>query len=429
MKKLLIITMVCITLFSCGKQENSPTPVYSESLDETDAKSSIESETESNNLYETENLVTKTIGNVEYQIPENWDKSCKNDGGYTYYYDDGLILMVYNEKFEGMLPIDELSESQKDEYKQSLMEGMKTGFDKYEEISNSIYLGKQHLFLYQADVELQNIQYKLNEYVVCGNDEIYSLGFLVSDDSKKDYKREIRALGQSITLNQIQETDNSNENSNSEVISQLKELYKQQASDLDYSESDSKTYFEIVLKSSKELSKRGEGAELEEFVGDTLFNPFVLSAGYLCNNYDDDTEYGKVGNMAFDLIGYIVAKDEESRDKILNEFDTIAAEHGMEIITIDDSEIKSEEQRETESQEPMELSTGSYIVGEDIPAGKYDIVGIKHGYLSLCSVGKDYGDILGEIIESGETVYANARLENGQTLKIESGGKVQLQPK
>ena len=154
-----------------------------------------------------------------------------------------------------------------------------------------------------------------------------------------------------------------------------------------------------------------------------------MSAGYLCNNYNVNTEYGKVGNMAFDLIGYIVAKDNENRDAILNEFDSIAEKHGMEIITINESDSKAEESSEVELQKPIELSAGEYIVGEDISAGKYDIVGIKSGYLSVCSAGKDYGDVLGEIIEVGETVYSNVRLENGQTLKVESGGKIKLKPK
>lgn len=227
----------------------------------------------------------------------------------------------------------------------------------------------------------------------------------------------------------IQQTKTDSSDTNSTIVAQLKELYIKESEELTYSDEDSQEYFEIVLKTSKEIAKRGEHSELDEFVGDTLFNPFVLSAGYLCNNYDVNTEYGKVGNMAFDLIGYIVAKDNENRDAILNEFDSIAEKHGMEIITINESDSKAEESSEVELQEPIELSAGEYIVGEDISAGKYDIVGIKSGYLSVCSAGKDYGDVLGEIIEVGETVYSNVRLENGQTLKVESGGKIKLKPK
>lgn len=86
---------------------------------------------------------------------------------------------------------------------------------------------------------------------------------------------------------------------------------------------------------------------------------------------------------------------------------------------------------ETEEQEAasIELSAGKYIVGEDIPAGKYDIIGIEGGNVHVCSQGKDYGDVVNEIIEAGETVYANVALENGYTVEVVNGGKIKLQPK
>ena len=227
----------------------------------------------------------------------------------------------------------------------------------------------------------------------------------------------------------IQQTKTDSSDTNSIIVSQLKELYKKESGELTYSDEDSQKYFEIVLKSSKEIAKRGENAELEEFVDDELFNPFVLSAGYLCNNYNEDTEYGKVGNMAFDLIGYIVAKDNDNRDKILNEYNTKAANHGMEIITIDDSENTTGESNETEFQEPIELSTGKYIVGEDIPSGKYDVIGVERGNIFVSSNGGKSANELIESIISGEIVYANLRLNDGYEVEITSGGKIQLQPK
>ena len=82
-----------------------------------------------------------------------------------------------------------------------------------------------------------------------------------------------------------------------------------------------------------------------------------------------------------------------------------------------------------ENTEPIQLTTGRYVVGEDIPAGKYDIVGIEQGNVHVCSPGTDYGDIVNEIIKPGEITYANVQLVDGCTVEVVLGGKIQLQPK
>ena len=136
--------------------------------------------------------------------------------------------------------------------------------------------------------------------------------------------------------------------------------------------------------------------------------------------------------MAFDLIGYIVADDIKNKDKVLNEFDIMAAKYDMTITTLDESNQalkESETLGEMQETQPIDLSTGKYIIGEDIPAGKYDILGVSGGNVKVCSQGKDYGDVLSEIITAGEVVYANVRLENGYTIEIVNRGKIQLQPK
>lgn len=94
-----------------------------------------------------------------------------------------------------------------------------------------------------------------------------------------------------------------------------------------------------------------------------------------------------------------------------------------------EQKTKIEVETEEQDTEFIELSAGKYIVGEDISDGKYDIIGIESGVVKVCSPGKDYGDIVSEIIEAGETVYANVTLENGYTVEIVNGGKIRLQPK
>lgn len=415
MKKILMMLVCCVVLSGCGntKSENRTNVEFQES--QTTANESESSQNEIPDDKGTKSEV-EFIDDFEKANFEKFNSPASENGlGDTLIYIDGV-------------PIEKIEDSESFCYIIQQSDGNKwfvlisnSSDDICEELLNEnirlfgTYMGYSEVYKMPAMTVFNEVGYIQKT----DNDGKYKTIWTFKDFLDSNYKNNKLDLANEKEQN----------NPNSEIVSQLRELYKEQAKDLSFSEEDSEKYFEIVLKTSKELSKRGENKELEQFVGDELFNPFVLSAGYLCNNYGEDTEYGKVGNMAFDLIGYIVAKDNDNRDKILNEYDTIAASRGMEIITLDDSEIKSKEPSETESQEPIELSTGKYIVGEDIPSGKYDIVGIKGGNVKVCSPGKDYGDILSEIIESGETVYSNVQLEDEQILEIVNGGKVQLQPK
>lgn len=101
----------------------------------------------------------------------------------------------------------------------------------------------------------------------------------------------------------------------------------------------------------------------------------------------------------------------------------------IQVNEVDIEEQTSDTSSVPESSKPIELSTGKYIVGEDIPAGKYDIFGIDDGIISVCSEGKKYGDIVSEDIEAGKIVYSNVRLEDGYTVEVMLGGAVELQPK
>ena len=96
--------------------------------------------------------------------------------------------------------------------------------------------------------------------------------------------------------------------------------------------------------------------------------------------------------------------------------------------------VKNEDK---EIQEPFELSAGVYVVGEDINAGKYDIIAIQGGsnvfiYSSYEEFYNDgyakFGYILG--IEQDYDMYSekasNIRLSNGEVLEIHSGLVVEM---
>lgn len=72
------------------------------------------------------------------------------------------------------------------------------------------------------------------------------------------------------------------------------------------------------------------------------------------------------------------------------------------------------------------LDTGKYIVGEDIPEGKYNVFGVQSGLFKVSSKGTEYGDICSEIIDPKEGVYHNLTLKDGDTVELTSGGCVIL---
>lgn len=101
-----MLLMTAIMLAGCGSKESTPT--QSESVvTETESESQTdEDEKEIENLYETEELVTKTIGDIEYQIPKEWEGDCEEtESGICYHYEGGYIWVwsttdfIYGKKY------------------------------------------------------------------------------------------------------------------------------------------------------------------------------------------------------------------------------------------------------------------------------------------------------------------------------------------
>ncbi len=446
-----MLLMTAIMLAGCGSKESTPT--QSESVvTETESESQTdEDEKEIENLYETEELVTKTIGDIEYQIPKEWEGDCEEtESGICYHYEGGYIWVwsttdfIYGKKYSD-IPDEkkkiELQQCTSDAVSDLMMFKLgETSFNKNKILLENFFdVGNQDAYQAICSISRDDGKFMSKSISIVSNNTIYVFAMLKNADLEDKIDFHYEQLIDSIRGNNRLEDDGKIKSEEeylekfSEISTRLKEIYKKYALDLiPYSEEESKDYFEIVITSSKELARRGSELESEEeIVDDDLYGPFCLSAGYLCNNYDEDTEYGKVGNRAFDLALYIAIGDNKNRDKVLEEFDIIAKNHGMEMMTIDDfkSREKGVEEDGVDIKESIALSTGKYIVGEDIPSGKYDIIGVSEGYVSVCSQGKTYGDVLHELITPGEVVYANVRLEDGYEVEIVVGGKVQLQPK
>lgn len=422
MRKIIVLLMCCFVLGGCGSKDieiNAETTTDSETIKET------QKEIQPENLYETEQLVDKTIGDVYYKIPKSWDADSKISENDAYYYDDdNLMIMIQVQDFDWK-SYDVFSEKEKDDFAKGITTTFPETFNNYKEVEKGfVDLPGTTAYRLKATGEIAGYEY-MDMMMFASNYKSYTFSLFTLKDKIENYKYDFEALLESISI-----IVKENYNTKTDVINQLKELYKGEAKNkLSYSDENSNSCFEVVLKSSKELAKSVSGFSAEEMVDNVLFNPFATAAGYLCNNYEEDTDYGKVGNKAFELLGFVILGDDENIKKILNEYSEIATKHGMTIVTLEETEKQTEESTQSQTQEPIELSTGNYIVGEDIPAGKYDIIGVESGNVYVSSNGGESADILIETIEPGETVYANVRLKDGYAVEIVLGGKIQLQPK
>jgi hypothetical protein len=112
-----------------------------------------------------------------------------------------------------------------------------------------------------------------------------------------------------------------------------------------------------------------------------------------------------------------------------------ATEHYSDSPTISQSTVnETEEERESRT---ITLSTGSYIVGEDIKAGKYDAIA-ESGNGNLTITGKNAWDLkVNEIFGVGDGFFdelytksfSNVRLEDGDTIELANGLTVLFQAK
>lgn len=116
MKKIIAVLLMMAVMFcGCGEGESQ------------------EAHREVSNLYEAEGLVEVALNDVEYQIPEKWEETKKESGDNTYYYSDGMMVMVQTSESD-FDSLDALTEDEKEEAKESIISGMKEEAE-YEEIS------------------------------------------------------------------------------------------------------------------------------------------------------------------------------------------------------------------------------------------------------------------------------------------------------
>lgn len=159
------------------------------------------------------------------------------------------------------------------------------------------------------------------------------------------------------------------------------------------------------------------------------FNKFLLAIGYFYTHFEEGTKGYEIGELGFLVAEALMDQGNADVETTILYIEDLLSDSESSSLIINNTEDIELLEKNRENTETIQLTTGRYVVGEDILAGKYDIIGIEQGNVYVSSKGKDYANVVNEIIKPGEITYANVRLENGYTVEIVLGGKIELQPK
>ena len=422
MKKLTMVLMCCMVLVGC---ENKSQSTYESTMQVTDGAKAKETEKEieqsPRNLYDTDELVVKTLGEVQFQIPSDWEKDVKENGEFTYYYDDKLMFSTQHSEID-------FTNNELIEGAEGYVNGLKSGFDQCEEERiNMIDVSETEAieFLAKVTVGKKNMDIKILTFCHSGN--IYVFAFYVDAGSKKDYIAEYESFKESILI----QDNNAEIIKESDGINELFEGFKQNiidsAKNLGSTDIEKQMYYDNLIASLpyvRVLTK-------ETWNNSDEFNKFLLAIGYFYTHYDTGTKGHEIGEQGFLIAEALMAQGNVDIEEAVLHIEELLSksENDLSLSITNSEEIVEHVDKNSENTEPIQLITGMYVVGEDIPAGKYDIVGIEEGSVYVNSPGKSYGDIVSERIKPGETIYANVRLEDGCTVEVVLGGKIQLQLK
>lgn len=162
------------------------------------------------NLYDTEDLVTRTFGALEIRIPESWDdgKDTSEDGKFYYYYDTGLMLMVQSKSGFAYESIGTMSEGDKTLSKDAIFDGMQSEFTSCDTILSDfdVVSGDVEAFRYKADIVLRGKSYYLDALVFIEDYTTYIVSMLVEHGSEKDYQAEMESLKETIRVEKGEST-------------------------------------------------------------------------------------------------------------------------------------------------------------------------------------------------------------------------------
>lgn len=152
-----------------------------------------ESTTESN-LYETEELSSVTIGEVQFQIPKIWEERTKQEGDSNYYYYEDLMFVVQMHDETEMT-----NEELVDDIKQDFIDGIK-GEDGELRFSMVVEVDGREALVVSVNRMLSDIYYEITTLNFVYNMKLYSLGFCVKDGSTVNYYHDFYMMKATVVI-------------------------------------------------------------------------------------------------------------------------------------------------------------------------------------------------------------------------------------
>lgn len=262
----------------------------------------------------------------------------------------------------------------------------------------------------------------VNQYIYEYDLSVFRVSYDLTSEQAEEYHEQMtEIINEWEKTGEIPLNNDKTKNTTVKEADEIFETFKQNiidmSKDLGNSDIEKGLYYKELLNSSPAVKKLTPETwnESEEF------NDFLISVGYFYTHYEEGSLGYELGNTGFELAKHLMQGDnnfEEDMDSLEELLKKIKSEEG-----------NTTEELETVNSELIALSTGNYVVGEDIPAGKYDIIGVDSGNVYVSSNGGKSSNVLIESIVPGETVYKNLKLEDGYIVEIVLGGKVRLEPK
>ncbi len=182
MKKIvLVLLMLAVLMCGCGEGESQ------------------ETQREVSNLYEMEELVEVALNDVEYQIPKKWEETKKESGNNTYYYSDGMMVMIQTSEMD-FDNLDNFSEDEKEEAKEDIISGMKEG-GKYEELSGNFEEVSGIISIrIKGNGTISGKEGNQDSLIFVQNGIFYNFSIFVYKESNIDYEKDYEKLLESIDI-------------------------------------------------------------------------------------------------------------------------------------------------------------------------------------------------------------------------------------
>lgn len=397
------LLMAAVLLAGCGGETTSTEEIPTTVSQETEIASEItKEETEPENLYETSELITKTVGDIEYQIPKKWESDYEEaDNGICYHYDSGYIWIwsttspVYGGKYS-----DAPDEQKKIALQQCASDAvsvlMKLKFGKASFNENKILEEKffdicgQDAYEAVCSMSRDDGEFISSSTSVGLSDTIYTFVMFKDADLEEKIDLHYKRLVDSIVVKQnFQKTKQDIfENFKSNMIESAKKLKEDDATFLIVKDSLESTYYDIRKFSSfSDTEKSEENSE--------NFAEFSLAVAYYDAKFDDESIGKAIGEAGWEAINSLMVDDGE----FLKKMDKMKMLYEWSGNYFFENKI-----------EP-----GQYKVGTDIESGEY--VFFTDGSSGYFSVTSD---------ANGKDIIANSNFEHNSIMEIRDGEYLDL---